>query len=190
MFIVITGLDGSGTTTVAEKLHELDKNSILVRTPSIEYANRDRIDSDVRETSQLAHYFYYLSSVIYMSDYIKSRYDYKENNVYCVRYLIDTVVSHQVAGLDVELDYESHNILKPDKTIFIGLEETIRQQRIKRRGESILDKVLDDEQKRNGFLSTFKKLLNNEDTIYFDNSDFNVTENVKKLYEKIKMETK
>lgn len=186
MFIVITGLDGSGTSTVAKKLHELDNNSLLVRTPSIEYSDRDAIDQSVRNTSQLAHYFYYLSSVIYMSDYIKNNFDYKTNNVYCVRYLIDTVVSHQVAGLNVELDYETLNILKPDKTIFVGLEETLRQQRITKRGKSVLDKVLDDDKKRQDFLDKFKALLKEEDTIYFDNANFNVTENVISLYEIIK----
>jgi len=188
MFIVITGLDGSGTSTVAEKLHEMDKNSILVRTPSIEYSNRDGIDSFVRETSQLAHYFYYLSSVVYMSDYIKQNVDYQKNNVYCVRYLIDTVVSHQVAGLDVKLDYESYGILKPDKTIFIGLNENVRQERIEKRGKSILDKVLDDDKKRKSFLETFKKLLSENDTIYFDNSLCDVDSNVHQLYERIKKE--
>ena len=34
MFIVITGLDGTGTSSIAEGLHNIDKNSILVRTPS------------------------------------------------------------------------------------------------------------------------------------------------------------
>ena len=111
MFIVVTGLDGSGTSTVAELLHKLDEKSILTRTPSLEYANRDNIDNSVREISQMAHYLYYLSSVVYESDKIKKEGNYKENNVYCVRYLVDTVVSHSVAGLDVKLDYETYDIL-------------------------------------------------------------------------------
>ena len=123
-----------------------------------------------------------------MSDYIKQNVDYQKNNVYCVRYLIDTVVSHQVAGLDVKLDYESYGILKPDKTIFIGLNENVRQERIEKRGKSILDKVLDDDKKRKSFLETFKKLLSENDTIYFDNSLCDVDSNVHQLYERIKKE--
>lgn len=186
MFIVITGLDGSGTSTIGQKLHELDEGSILVRTPSIEYSGRDKIDQIVRNTSQVAHYFYYLSSVIYMSDYIKSNFDYKANNVYCVRYLIDTVVSHRVAGLNIKLDYNSLNILKPDKTIFVSLDEATRQQRITERGKSFLDKVLDDDEKRQSFLQQFKILLEEKDTIYFNNDNLNVNENVFELYKKIK----
>lgn len=185
MFIVITGLDGSGTSTVAEKLHELDNGSVLVRTPSVEFSNREKIDETVREISPMSHYLYYLSSVVYMSDYIRNNVNYKEKNVYCVRYLIDTVVSHQVAGLDVELDYESYEIIKPDLIIFIGLNEQARQERISKRGKSILDKVLDDDEKREAFLKCFEKNLPRNDTIYFDNGDVNVTENVKELFKEI-----
>lgn len=185
MFIVITGLDGSGTSTIAEKLHEMDKNSILVRTPSVEFSNREKIDTIVREESQMSHYLYYLSSVVYMSDYIRNNVDYKENNVYCVRYLVDTVVSHQVAGLEVELDYETYGIIKPDLTIFVSLNEQVRQERITKRGKSILDKVLDNDEKREAFLKSFEKNLPKNETIYFDNENANVTEKVKQLFEEI-----
>ena len=102
--IVITGLDGSGTTTLARNLHELDKGSHLLRTPDFPFdQGRELIDSLVREKSQPAHYLYYLSSVIHASARIEEM--LKTGNVYCVRYLIDTVVSHRVAGLDVDMIY-------------------------------------------------------------------------------------
>lgn len=188
MFIVITGLDGSGTSTVAELLHTMDKNSIVTRTPSLEYSNREQVDNSVREVSQMAHYLYYLSSVVYESDKIKSEDNYKENNVYCVRYLIDTVVSHSVAGLDVKLDYETYDILKPDLTIFVKLNEETRQKRITERGKSILDKVLDDSKKREQFNKKFDYFLSLESnpTIVFNNDDTNVQKSVKKLFETIK----
>ena len=188
MFIVITGLDGSGTSTVAEKLHELDVTSFLTRTPSKEYQEREKIDSIVRQTSQMAHYLYYLSSVVYESDKIKKEGKYKENNVYCVRYLIDTVVSHSVAGLDVKLDYETYDILKPDLTIFVKLNEEIRQKRITERGKSILDKVLDDSKKREQFNKKFNYFLGLESgpIIVFNNDSTDVQKNVKKLFISIK----
>ena len=185
MFIVITGLDGSGTSTVAKYLHKLDEGSIIVRTPSIEYSNRDYIDNDVRKTSQLAHYFFYLSSVVYISDKIRRDFDYKNKNVYCVRYLIDTVVSHNVAGLKVGLDYEKYGILKPDLTIFIKLDENTRQKRIKERGESQLDKLLNEQERRNAFYQNFSKFLDQDSTIYFDNESLDIENNVEKLLKKI-----
>lgn len=185
MFIVITGLDGSGTSTVAKELNKMDNGSVLLKTPSIEFSGRDRIDTEVRETSQLAHYLFYLSSVIYMSDKIKKSYDYKNKNVYCVRYLIDTIVSHQVAGLDVDLDYSSYGILKPDLTIFVSLDESVREQRISERGKSTLDKLLDDSKIRDSFLERFNSLLDKERTIFFDNTDKNIESNILILYNEI-----
>lgn len=188
MFIVITGLDGSGTSSVAELLHSMDKNSIITRTPSFEYSNREQVDNSVREVSQMAHYLYYLSSVVYESDKIKKEGNYKENNVYCVRYLIDTVVSHSVAGLDVKLDYETYDILKPDLTIFVKLNEEIRQKRITERGKSILDKVLDDSKKREQFNKKFDYFLSLENgpIIVFNNDSTDIQKSVKELFETIK----
>lgn len=188
MFIVITGLDGSGTSSVAELLHSMDKNSIITRTPSFEYSNREQVDNSVREVSQMAHYLYYLSSVVYESDKIKREGNYKENNVYCVRYLIDTVVSHSVAGLDVKLDYETYDILKPDLTIFVKLNEEIRQKRITERGKSILDKVLDDSKKREQFNKKFDYFLSLENgpIIVFNNDSTDIQKSVKELFETIK----
>ena len=188
MFIVITGLDGSGTSSVAELLHSMDKNSIITRTPSFEYSNREQVDNSVREVSQMAHYLYYLSSVVYESDKIKREGNYKENNVYCVRYLIDTVVSHSVAGLDVKLDYETYDILKPDLTIFVKLNEEIRQKRITERGKSILDKVLDDSKKREQFNKKFDYFLSLENgpIIVFNNNSTDIQKSVKELFETIK----
>ena len=187
MFIVITGLDGSGTSSVAELLHSMDKNSIITRTPSFEYSNREQVDNSVREVSQMAHYLYYLS-VVYESDKIKREGNYKENNVYCVRYLIDTVVSHSVAGLDVKLNYETYDILKPDLTIFVKLNEEIRQKRITERGKSILDKVLDDSKKREQFNKKFDYFLSLENgpIIVFNNNSTDIQKSVKELFETIK----
>lgn len=185
MFIVITGLDGSGTSTVAKELNKIDEGSVVLKTPSIEFSERDQVDTEVRKTSQLAHYLFYLSSVVYMSDKVKKTLDYKNKNVYCVRYLIDTVVSHQVAGLDVELDYSKYGILKPDLTIFVSLDENVREQRITERGKSTLDKVLDDSGTRNGFLGRFDDLLDKEKTIFFDNTDKDIKSNILKLYDEI-----
>ncbi|MBQ9314043.1 MAG: hypothetical protein IJ220_03440 [Clostridia bacterium] len=155
MFIVITGLDGSGTSTIANELGKLDEDSTIVRTPNSDFTGRESIDNSVRKISQWAHYLYYLSSVVYMSDKIKKEHDYKTKNVYCVRYLIDTVVSHRVAGLDVNMDYSQYDILKPDLTIFVFLDESIREKRISARGKSVLDKVLDDMETRKKFLQCF-----------------------------------
>ncbi len=171
MFIVVTGLDGSGTSTIAEGLHKVDNNSMLFKTPSLEFSDRDKIDELVHLESPTAHMLYYLSSTVYMSDYIKNHCDIDKNNIYVVRYLIDTVVSNRVAGISINLEYSiyGHDILVPDLTLFIYANEDIRQNRISSRGKSVLDKVLDNNDKRKQFLLEYKKLLT-EDTLYVDNS--------------------
>ena len=182
MFVVITGLDGSGTSTIAKELSKRDRNSVLLKTPSMEYVDRASIDKNVRPCSRTAHFLYYLSSTVYMSDYIKKNFDYKNNDVYCVRYLIDTVVSNRVGGVDVDLDYNiyGNELLQPDITIFVSLDEKIRQSRITNRGKSVLDKVLDDDATRNEFLKQFNELLP-QDTIFVDNS-LPLEENIESIY--------
>lgn len=184
MFIVITGLDGSGTSSIAEGLHKLDRESSLLKTPCPIYRDRDNIDDEVRKVSPVGHMLYYLSSTVYMSDKIEREYDYTKSNVYVVRYLIDTVVSNRVAGIDLKLDYNiyGHKILEPDLTVFVGIDELIRQNRITLRGKSELDKVLDNERKRQMFIEEFDKLLDKDKTIYVNNDSQNIEDTVKQLY--------
>ena len=87
MLIVITGLDGSGTSSIARKLHEMDKGSYLLRTPSPSYKDRAKMDKLLHDSSPVAHMMYYLSSDIYASDVIKNNIDYKNHNVYLVRFI-------------------------------------------------------------------------------------------------------
>lgn len=187
MFIVITGLDGSGTSTVGKELHKIDDESYLLKTPSKEYIGREIIDTEVRRESCVANMLYYLSSTVYMSDYIRNNCDYKNRNVYLVRYLIDTVVSNRVAGIDMKMDYTiyGNELLVPDLTLFVGIDEQTRQSRITSRGKSTLDAVLDEEEKRQMFLAEFQQYLP-ENTIYVNNSSSNLGKTINKVYQKIK----
>lgn len=188
MFIVITGLDGSGTSTIAKKIHELDEKSILLKTPSPEYYNREIVDNVIRKDSITAHFLYYLSSTVYMSDYIKNNLDYKNNNIYCVRYLIDTVVSNRVAGVDVSLDYNiyGNHLLIPDVTLFVFSDENLRQKRITLRGKSVLDKVLDNDSTRQKFLDEFQHLLPADTTILVENNHTDIDTIAEETLGKIK----
>lgn len=186
MFIVITGLDGSGTSSIAKGLNEIDLNSVLLKSPSKVYSDRNLIDDMVRKESGIAHLLYYLSSTVYASDYIKNNCDYKNNNVYLVRYLIDTVVSNRVAGFPIDLDYNiyGNRLLEPDLTLFVQITEDNRKERIIKRGMSSLDKVLEDEIKRKKFLEEFNRLLIPDKTIYVDNNQ-EIEKVVKNTYKKI-----
>lgn len=173
--IVITGLDGSGTSSMAEMLSARDPGSRVVRTPDSPFdACREVIDLQVRDKSQAAHYLFYLSSVVFASTQIEEL--LKTGNVYCVRYLIDTVVSHRAAGLNVDLTYEGdfYSIKKPDLTIMIGIDEQVRQERISARGKGFLDKLLDDDERRARFHQEFERLAQHYVTIENDASNIEV----------------
>jgi thymidylate kinase len=193
MLTVFTGLDGMGTSTISKKVSELDCGSILTRTPKTEmFAERRKMDEKVKLYSPTAHMLYYLTSVVAESDRIKKFYDLSTTNVYMVRYLIDTVVSNRVAGIDIPFDYKIkigdyvHEILVPDLTVFIYGNETKRQERISSRGKDCLDKVLDDDVKRRMFYEAFDELLDDERTIYVDNSGDDPDKVAKETYQKIK----
>ena len=156
--VVLTGLDGSGTSSIAEELHRLDLTSTLFNSIGYPYTIcRSEIDKTVRNESPSAHYLFYLSAVAHSSHLITEK--LAGGNVYCVRYLIDTVVSHRVAGLKVELVYETdlYRIRKPDLTIFLEVDEGLRQERITKRGKGYLDQKLDDEEFRSKFLTEFRR---------------------------------
>lgn len=165
--IVLTGLDGSGTTSVAEELHKTDSTSTLFSSIGDPYTIcRDQIDKRVGTISPSAHYLFYLSAVVYSSALIEEK--LKTGNVYCVRYLIDTVVSHKVAGLDVDLVYETNSyiITRPDLTIFLDVDESLRQDRLEKRGKGYLDKKLDSNEFRSKFLAEFQKLSSSFTTVH------------------------
>lgn len=187
MFIQITGLDGSGTSSIGEALVSKSPNAVLLKTPSKEYEGRNTIDTVVRQDSKVANMLYYLSSTVYISDYIKNHYDLNTTDVYVVRYLIDTVVSNRVSGIPIDLDYNiyGNNLLVPDLTLFVYTDEDVRQSRITNRGKSELDRVLDDKSKRQRFLEEFKRLLEIKKTILVDNSKTNIDDTIEKTYAKI-----
>lgn len=174
---VITGLDGSGTSSLAEELCKRDPHGVLFKTPDGPFGEtRLLFDNEVRKRSQSAHFLFYLASVAYASERIKEK--LKTHNVYTVRYLIDTVVSHRAAGMDVELVYQGmgYDIHKPDVTLFINVDEGVRQDRITIRGKSDLDKLLDDRDTRSRFLVEFQRLADEYHVV--DNSTNNLQDAV------------
>ena len=85
-----------------------------------------------------------------------------DGNVYCVRYLIDTVAYHRALGVPVELEYKAahYEITRPDLTIFLQIQdERIRQQRIAARGSrSIGDRLMDNGRLRAAVIRAYWRL--------------------------------
>jgi len=100
-FIVLTGIDGAGKDFIANHLSLVDPGSFYMRTPTFPFDEiRNKVDAFTLQYPE-AHYYFYLSSVIHASKIISEK--LVNGNVYCSRYLIDTVVYHRAIGLSVAL---------------------------------------------------------------------------------------
>ncbi|MEK4231057.1 hypothetical protein [Solibacillus sp. FSL H8-0538] len=159
--VILTGLDGSGTSTVAEQLHLEDKGSSLLKSPPVPFSvNRNEIDEKVYHVSPTAHYLYYLASNVYLTELINEKMSQNDDNIYCVRYFIDTVVSHRAKGVNAAYEHETelYSIRKPDYIFYLDVDENERQLRLDERGRGFLDNQLDDDQLRQRFLEEFNAL--------------------------------
>lgn len=159
--VVITGLDGSGTSTVGDQLHFEDPGSSLLKSPPYPFSsNRHDIDEKLFHQSPTAHYLYYLASNVLLTEVINEKMAEHDNNIYCIRHFIDTVVSHRAKGVDVKYEYETdlYSIRKPDYIFYLDVEEGERQLRLDTRGRGYLDDQLNDEALRLRFEEEFHAL--------------------------------
>lgn len=159
--VVITGLDGSGTSTVGDQLHFEDPGSSLLKSPPYPFSsNRHDIDEKLFHQSPTAHYLYYLASNVQLTNVINEKMAEHDENIYCIRHFIDTVVSHRAKGVDAKYEYETelYSIRKPDYIFYLDVEETERQMRLDARGRGFLDDQLNDEALRQRFMEEFKTL--------------------------------
>ena len=158
--IVITGLDGTGTSSVGEEL-AAQRDALLLHTPAEPFRKiRREIDLAPREESPAAHYLFYLASLVH-ADVKFIRPGLLTRDVVCVRHLVDTVVSHRAAGLDVDVNYETpvHDLRPPDWIFFLTVEESARQERLSGRCKyDHLDRALDDTSLRGRFIDEFGRL--------------------------------
>jgi thymidylate kinase len=182
--IVITGLDGAGKNFVAKHLHALDSHSSLIVTPTTFFLPcRNLIDS-IALTVPSAHYYFYLASVIHASAQIEEM--LKKGNVYCVRYLIDTVVYHKALGLPVELEYETktYKMRRPDLTVFLSVEESVRQERLKSRYKTTLaNQIASAERFREAILREYLRLR--DYFVIVDNSRRSINDVIAEIREHI-----
>lgn len=161
-FIVLTGLDGSGTSSVAENLLQKDIGALIFKSLPKPYSNhREEIDIATKFESPVAHLYYYLSANAYLSEMIQKEMSKNPNsNVYSVRYFIDTVVSQRASGIDIKYEYKQGflDLKKPDYIFYLDVDEKERQNRLDTRGKGFLDKTLDESDFRNKFLVEFDNL--------------------------------
>lgn len=180
-FVVITGIDGAGKNYVAEHLHQADQGSHLIETPTPIYVPiRGEIDKRALQ-NPAAHYLFYLSSVVDASQGVKNL--LQTGTVYCVRYLLDTVVYHRAMGLPVKLIYETgiYQIVRPDLTIFLTVSsEDVRQNRLATRGKFTAgDKIVNQVDLRQRILSEYQRFAS--EYVKVDNTNRSIGEVVAEI---------
>lgn len=136
-FIVLEGLSGNGKTTVGQILAER-LGAVFYKTPAPPFDRiRDEID---KYASPAARFFFYLASVIQVSNEIFNVLQTQNRSLVCDRYLLTTLCYHR--ALDVSIDVPDSlfdSLPKPNYTFLIICEENKRIQRLYKRGLSFND---------------------------------------------------
>lgn len=125
-FIVLEGIDGSGKTTVCQKLCK-KINAEMYKTPPFPFSDlRDSVDKCVNIKSR---FYFYLSSVIHASSEIVEL--LKHKYVACDRYILSTLCYHRAAdSFFKSFDENNLDILQPDFTFYLEADYDVRMRRI------------------------------------------------------------
>lgn len=133
-FIVVEGLDGSGKTTLADalatRLEERGVRSVAIKTPPPPLQSCAPLVAEQLDVN--ARFLFHLSGVHYTSSKVRGLIG--DRVVVCDRYILSTLAYHDAAGRSVAVDIASLNLLPPDLTFYVFVEEQKRQARIRARG--------------------------------------------------------
>jgi dTMP kinase len=133
-FIVVEGLDGSGKTTLARSLADaLTRRNIptlAIKTPPPQLQqSAERVAHDFAVN---ARFLFHLAGVCHTSSAVHQLLE--TSSVVCDRYLLSTVAYHDASGRTAAVDIASLDILLPEVTFYVVVEERLRQERIRMRG--------------------------------------------------------
>ncbi|OIO07680.1 hypothetical protein AUJ27_02095 [Candidatus Falkowbacteria bacterium CG1_02_37_44] len=167
LFIVIEGVDGSGKTTVGEKLAE-EINAVFYQTPSKFWRKKRNI---VENSNVVIRFFYYFIATIFST--VEIRKILKTESVICDRYVYSTWAYHIVYGFSL-LRFVSPFLIfyafqKPDKAYYLYVSRTERENRISNRSKNTLKDRDSDTLKK-----TQEEFIKFSDLVIIDTSNINV----------------
>lgn len=125
-FVVLEGFDGSGKSSVGQRLAEAI-GGVYLRTPPVEWdAHREVFDR--AGVSVEARYLFYLSGVVVASERIREM--IHRCDVVCDRFVLSTNAYHKCLGMRLPTWIKSIALIKPDATFFLEVPEVERRQRV------------------------------------------------------------
>ena len=153
-FIVFEGIDGSGKSTVSRYLAREIHAKLYTTPPPGFKSTRRKFDSFVKLPSR---FLFYLSSVAYASEEIKKL--LQKRHVVCDRYIASTLAYHKALGVKLNWDLEQLNLVKPDFTFFLEINnEQERVRRLKERNfYTSTDALLNDNEIREKLMNEYRK---------------------------------
>lgn len=138
-FVVLESRDGCGKTTISEALAMI-LGGTLVKTPPEPFDQFRKIYDCCGDYH--ARYLYYLSTLVLASKKIEELLRF--GPVVCDRYILSTIIYHQILGVDTSIvDVNRLGLIQPTHTICLTCNEDILHERLKQRGETKEDHIED-----------------------------------------------
>lgn len=198
LFIVLEGIDGSGTTTQIDFLHrhikDLSKYLDVLTThepwKSDEIKRMLRKDKDAYSDGKKMTELYIKDRECHVRNLIIPNIQ-KEVIVLCDRYSLSTFSYQGVQGVDFETIKKIHahtGIIKPDLTFFLDVDYETARKRIEQRGEA-LEKFEKNEEFTRRLIERYRNLTQEENLlgkiviINGNNSLEEVTENIAREFD-------
>lgn len=131
MFIVIEGLDGSGKSTQAQRLHNLLGNTILTSEPShnpIGLLIRQALTGQCTIDEETLSKLFALDREVHLRDVVEPALR-KGLTVICDRYVASNIAYQGENAKKLNTEFR-----KPDVTLFINVPVSVCKQRIAERG--------------------------------------------------------
>ena len=136
-FIVLEGLDGVGKSTLAKKLAE-QLDAQFMSTPGERFKCIRSMIMDAFGEDQLAKALFYAATV--SSEGRKARSIVEQGrSVVMDRYWVSTVAYAKARGVSANLDALGSDLIPPDITVLITLDENTRLERLHQRGMTAED---------------------------------------------------
>jgi dTMP kinase len=136
-FVAIEGLDGVGKSTVLNKLAErFSGHAMSTPGPALRSSRPAILEAFAHD--ELAKALFYTASVSSEGRHARSLVE-RGKWVFMDRYWASTLAYAKARGVSAELELLGKNLIKPDITILLLLDEPDRQQRLLARGATAED---------------------------------------------------